>query len=271
MAQEYNHSNLYTQNSQLFSPAALPLESDLSAFANSHLQWVGFDDAPRTNTFGVNTRVNEKMGVGLFVQNTQAGIINEFVASLVYNYRVELYKDHFLHLGLSAGFTNNSFDNPNSYSDQNDVTIINSDFVGTTLRSGFGISYFYKNLSVELSMPHFYRRSELDLYSMALVSYDYTINKDWELKPSVMLRFVETSPTQLDFNLLGEWKQTIWAQFSYRTNNSYLIGIGVNYTDYSLGYMYQINSSTLATVANGTHEIQLMYRLPSNLKLWTRN
>jgi len=92
-SQELINYNLYTQNPYLYNPAYTIDKQMMSAYINSHIQWVGFDGAPRTNSVGINAPFAEDMGIGLSVYNNKQGLINNFNARLSYGYRAKIYED----------------------------------------------------------------------------------------------------------------------------------------------------------------------------------
>ena len=264
-AQELANYNLYMQNSYLYNPAYTIDKPHLSAFLNSHIQWMGFDDAPSVNTFGIHGPMMENSGVGLTVVNYTSGLISNFNANISYAYRVKFAKNHFLHLGTSVGFMNDKLAGANSFTDLSDDVLTSNSFDGTSFAASAGLAYIFNGLEAQLIFPQLYHRKTLNLYTIGIVAYNYDINTDWSVKPSVQARGLRTSPLQYDVNIMGTWQKMVWLQLGYRTNNSLITGLGVNFRGFDIGYAYQMNNNELASISNGTHEFQLIYNFGDNL------
>ncbi len=258
-AQELANYNLYIQNSYLYNPASTVSKSNISAFVNSHLQWTGFDEAPKVNTFGISGQITETSGLGLLVYHNSNGIIKETSAKVNYAYKAKLADDHSIQIGSGLGFTSDKLSGMNEYADLSDDVFTDDAFNGMSFLASIGVSYFYKNFEAQFVMPHLYRRNELNYYSIGVLSYNYELNDDWAIKPSVLARGHKSTPIQYDINVTTLWQKMIWAQIGYRSNKSLLLGLGVNYQGAEIAYAYQMNNNQLANISNGTHEIQLIY------------
>ncbi len=265
-AQNIIHYNLYPQNNYLYNPATTGENPWLTAFVNSHLQWVGFEGAPRVNTFGIHSPITKKMGIGLNILNSKHSIFNYLNAKLSYSYKLNFAKDNFLRFGISAGVINNSvaFSNAVNY-DLSDTKQINSDYNLTGFAASAGLFYKFKNLEIHASLPQLYELDETSLYVISSVGYDLLAQKPvWDLKPSVMIKASETGTAQFDINLTAMWNKTFWANLAYRTNKSFIVGFGINYKNIGLGYAFELNPAPMNKMANGTHEIQLIVNFGKN-------
>jgi len=260
-SQDMTNYNLYVQNPILYNSAFTIDDAKISAYANAHMQWVNFDGAPRNNSFGVQANLVKNMGFGISAYRATQGLNTNSNISLGYAYRVLIQTDHYITMGLSLGAFMEGLDYTKvQYADMTDTWFLENGNKTTSFAARFGLAYYFKGLELQVALPQLYQRSELSTYTVGVLSYDWAINDTWGLKPSVMLRTVKTTKTQFDGNLTGSWKNMIWAQLGYRSNNSYLMGVGLNYKEYGLAYIYQMDNSYLSKVSSGTHEIQLAYR-----------
>ncbi len=264
-SQYLTNYNLYMQNSYLYNPAFTIDNAMLSAYLNSHIQWVGFDGAPRVNTFGIHGPITKTSGVGLSVVNNTNGLISNFNLNLSYAYRAKFSETHYLQFGAAAGFMNDKMTSANQYTDITDDVLTSDAYTGTSVSAGAGLAYVFKGFEAQFIMPQLYQRNELNLYSIGILAYDYKINSKWSVKPSVLARGVQTSPLQFDGNLMGMWNETVWLQGGYRSNNSIIAGAGVNIKGLGIGYAYQMNNSVISNAASGTHEVQLVFNFGENL------
>jgi len=261
-SQDLTNYNLYVQNPVLYNPAYTIDNSKIRAFVNSHLQWIGFDGAPRTNTFGVYANPLKNMGFGLSVFNYKQGITSNTNVSLSYAYKAIFGEDSYLALGLSFGtLMDNLKTNEIVNSDLTDQTITNNYFKQNSFASRAGLAYHYKGFEAQIAMPQLYEHKKISDYMLSSFSYDFKLDNSWNLKPEFMYRSVNTSHAQYGVNLAATWQKAIWVQGGYQSNNSLLCGVGFNYLDFQIGYAYQAERSYISAAAIGTNEIQLVYRL----------
>ena len=102
-SQDFINYNLNIQNPVLYNPAYVIDSSLFRAFVNSHLQWAGFDGAPKTNTFGFYVNPYNNMGFGVSISNSKQGITSNTNINLSYAYKIIFEENHFLTFGLGFG------------------------------------------------------------------------------------------------------------------------------------------------------------------------
>ncbi len=260
-AQELANYNLYIQNPYLYNTAHSVGSYGMSAFLNTHLQWVGFEDAPQVNSLGVRANIFENSGIGLNVVQNTSGAVKNLMVRVNYGFRAKFDNDHYLRLGTGAGISNDNLSRTNNFTDLTDPVIHNEIFNGTSFSATAGLSYVNKNFEAQFIMPQLFWRKELNHYSIGVFSYNFELNSEWAIKPSFMVRGLNTSPIQYDGNVAATWQNTIWAQAGYRSNSSFIISLGINISSFDLAYAYQMNNADLSHVSNGTHEIQLVYNI----------
>ena len=258
-AQELTNYSLYQQNNYLFNPAITGNDGCINAFVNTRFQWVGINGAPAIYTFGMHGFLTKSMGLGIFIANDKHSNFNNLNAKLSYSYRVIFEKDHFLSFGAGLGIFNNSvvFDDVINY-DPNDP-LMSMDYYNKTLFSAnAGIFYSFKKLELQFALPHLFHQNKANFFSLASIAYDVlSDNKEWDLKPMVMVQKPMVSSLQAEINLMGMWKETVWTSLAYRTDKTLIAGIGLNYKNIGIGYATQFGFSPYNNFSNGTHEIQL--------------
>lgn len=265
-AQNLTNYNLYSQNAFLYNPAAAIEKPWLSAYANSHLQWLGFDGAPQTNTFGISAPIFKSMGLGLTIANNKQSIQNDFLTRLSYAYRVEISDNQLLLLGASLGFMSNKL----SFADAENIELGDpiltaDDYNAMSLIANAGLIYSFKDFEAQLAFPQLTEKKGANLYTIGILSYTFKYGSNWAFKPSVLARGNKTTPWQMDYNITSSYTDVVWGQLGYRTNNSFLFGVGLNYKTTSIGYVYELDNNVLAKVSNGTHEIQFIVSMGSAL------
>ncbi len=274
-AQEIRDYHLYNQNPILYNPADALNADYLRVYLNSHLQWMNLDGAPRNNEFGTSLRFMPSMGAGLSVTTNKMGLFNYVQANLKYAYGLKISKDQVLNMGLSLGVNNDQIRTDRAQNvDMTDEKLTENYFNKTVFSSGIGFIYRYKDIEAQLSMPQIFEYGKANVYTIGVLAYNFKLDDTWVIKPSLLARGVKTTPGQFDANLAAYWNNLAWVQFGYRTNTSFVMSAGVNFSNYSVGYAYQADTKPLSSVNSGTHEIQLIYRLqkddplPAKVKLY---
>ena len=263
-SQDFINYNLNIQNPVLYNPAYVIDSSVFKAFVNSHLQWVGFDGAPKINTFGFYINPYNNMGFGVSISNSKQGITSNTNINLSYAYKINFEENHFLTFGLGFGVILDELQKDKILNaDITDQTITNNNYGSTSYNSMFGMVYYFKRFKLQAVMPQIYRKNK---YTPILgsVSYDFLLNNYFNLKPVFMLRYAETSPMQYNINFVTTYQKSIFFQIGYKSNQSFLFGVGVNYKGFEIGYAYQMESNYMSTIGQTSHEIQLISRFGKN-------
>ena len=129
--------------------------------------------------------------------------------------------------------------------------------------TGFGIYYRSSKLFAGLSVPDLLSIGQIGgkNYKPMLFTSGYliSISEDVKLKPSVLIKYIRNSPTELDLNLNAYYKN-FGLGFSYRTKDAivFLLQYNIN-MQFSAGYSYDLTTSKLGTYVRGSHEIMLKY------------
>jgi len=88
--------------------------------------------------------------------------------------------------------------------------------------------------------------------------YVFDINKQVRLKPSVLLKYTQNSPLELDLNLSAVYKNTFWLGASFRTGDAVVLIAEYQTNSYfRVGYAYDITFSKLRNYSSGSHEIMI--------------
>ena len=75
-----------------------------------------------------------------------------------------------------------------------------------------------------------------------------------------MIKEINPVPLTYDVNMKLSFRDRFWIGGSYRHDDSYGVLAGFNISSLiTVGYSYDITTSALNTVSNGTHEIVLVY------------
>ncbi len=85
------------------------------------------------------------------------------------------------------------------------------------------------------------------------------LNEKLILHPSILIRALSNSPASFDFNALATYDDRYSFGASYRHNDAYALMAGITFNHhYTFSYSYDITTSSLKQVSNGTHELLLL-------------
>lgn len=267
-------SDHYDVNALAINPAYAGCQDALSLTASYRNQWVGFEDAPKSYILSVHSPVyNDRIGLGLLVENNSIGIFRETSLFGNYAYRMELGEGK-LAMGLGFGVTvSNIAWNELIAADPNDVQLMNASKTALLPNFSFGMYYYTKKYYLGISLPLFLNQ-ELDentgKYKLSnnfsgcnyflSGGYEFGISPHVRFLPSVLIKYHPHNPVQMDLNARFSLKDRIWIGVGYRSRNM-LVGMVQCQLNYQLkiGYSYDFNFGEIGKYLNGSHEIVLNY------------
>lgn len=248
-------------------------------------QWVGFDGAPKTYLLSVEAPV--KMlhgGVGGTIISDQLGYDKTMQVKLDYAYRMPLGPGN-VGFGVEAGILNKSISGawraPDGTNGDADLAIPKNE---SALTPDFAVGAYYSmpQMYVGISADHLTASQiknvdfKLARHYYVTAGYNYAINADMELRPSIFVKS-DAASTQLDINCLVMYRNTLWAGASYRMKDAIapMVGFQKSMTSgssFRIGYSYDVTTSGLRKYNSGTHEIMLGYclKVPDKPKVQKR-
>lgn len=296
-AQQLSLFTQYRENATIINPAAV--ESDFLAFgqnlsfgASYRAQWVGLENAPRTQTFRGSFISKDMTGVSIMagghIINDQTGPTG-FTGIYARVAGVVTGDPEFngLSIGLSAGLVQYRIDATKvRLREEGDV-------IGTQDQSqlfpdvgigiyyyqliesgGFDGDYFYTGLSVPQAFGlDLAFQDENGEFLIKRVQHIYgTIglykffNDDSFIEPSVWIKYVQNAPISADINLRYQLPTNIWIgagvslSGNFHLDTGFLLGENIgNGNTIKLGYGFDYSFSSFGPSAGSTHEINLTF------------
>lgn len=270
----------YMSNSLTMNPANISINPAFTGttenlFINTltRLQWVGMEGAPKTFSLTAHSPIPyENMGVGLTLITDKVGPVSNTFFTLNYAYRIKVFNDINLSMGLKLGL--------NSYKanlsdletiDEGDDQFVNNESK-TSPNLGFGFFMYTPKYFVGFSAPKLVQTKIDDEYAtdenklknhyFLMGGYNWQINKDWMLKPSLLTRIVIGAPLSNDITVQGVFQNWLGGGVMYRIGDALGFFIfGKVYDEINVGYGYEYSLNGLAGVNGGTHEILITYNL----------
>lgn len=276
IAQQTPQSTLWIYDPLLFNPAVAGSNKYPEIKLHHRSQWVGFEGAPVTSLLAYHNELNNKMGIGGFLENDMTGPIRRTSLNAAYAYHLQL-KKFFWSFGLSANVMQYNFkgndlliyeDGDNSIlenvSDSRfkpDATfgtyLYNQDFyLGFSVLQLLGPRVkLFKEEGLTAEMPlsqHFYLTS----------GYKFYPEKGHEIEPSLLLSKAFGNPMQINLLLKYEYKKKINVGFSYRHKDAVALFAGYRIDRYFIAYSYDISTTRLFRTHTGSHEIVFAFNWP---------
>lgn len=220
-------------------------------------------------------------GVGFTMVSDKAGPINQTNIDFTYAYHLGITQKLNLAVGVSAGVNHISLNTDEiTLENPNDPAILNGNNSQWKPDLGIGAwaysGNYYFGVSVQqlLKQNLYFNSSNKITSSQTVPHYFFTagvklpVNDDVSLLPSVLVKVIQPVPTTFDVNLKMAFRDIFWVGGSYRRDDSFgaLAGINIS-SSINLGYSYDITTSALRTVSNGTHEIVLGMLLNNRYKV----
>jgi type IX secretion system PorP/SprF family membrane protein len=270
----------YMHNPFILNPAVAGTYSYFQLRLMSRLQWVGFPDAPVTNSLSVYGPVSAKnkvMGYGVTIYSDITAPTSRLGFKGAYAYNIAINEHIRASFAAALGFFQYKYDGTKIKMHTIDPAIgpsMKSEFepdgmLGALVYSSLfqvGLScdnLFNNKFNVNPDQQNILSVGKLVRHYYLLGSYKWIHNRRWETEYSSVIRAVEgfSVPMQFDLNVRAIYQKISWFGLSYRTFDaiSILGGYIFNKRIYA-GYSFDINLSAMRQYSFGSHEIMIGYR-----------
>lgn len=284
----------YFTNYLLLNPALAGTTNGLDLRLGARLQWVGFADAPRSIYGTLQGRVGRSgrafysktqkepvsfHGLGGQIQADVTGPTSRTSAYMSYAYNLAISKRVRMALGGQVGLQQFALNSDGlRYSAQGSAGQVLS-FARTFPEAGVGLWMYSDRFFLGGSVLQLFRNqfiaedARLGIYTarrhaFATAGYGLTVNKDWVLTPSVLLKWVAPAPFALDLNMKARYQDRFWAGLSYRYQDAVVAMAGLSLGQgFDASYSYDFAASALAGYQRGSHELTVGYRMQAARKL----
>ncbi len=261
-------------NQMSINPGYAGSNDMINANAINRIQWVGFDGAPSTSSFTINSPINPfgfKSCVGLNILTDNPGFNKNLGLSFSYAARFKAGKGN-LGVGPSIGFINNSIDpNWNFPNVSADKAIPQGKQSSVNFDLGFGLYYNTDNMFFGLSATHLNGTKMNKSISPSHYSRQYYLtggyilnlpNPSWQFSPSAyVISDLVLSQFSLSANL--KYNKKFWGGVSYRIGRlgeavTGMLGIEL-FNGLKIGYAYEFSMREISNYNDGSHEFMLGY------------
>lgn len=216
-------------------------------------------------------------GWGVQVINDRTGPLNNFSAMGTYAYHVGLSARTNLAAGIGLGISNISLNADKLQFNQTVDPAVYSSGLTNNLRFDMSAGvYLYSadyfvGLSAQQIVP-----SKIDFsnnivkklegksvpHIFATAGYRFLVGDNFNLLPSVMVKYVQPTPVQLEANVKLQYLDLMWVGASYRHEDGVAAMVGLNVSNtFNVGYSYDYTTSRLNNYTKGTHEIVIGFTI----------
>ena len=210
-------------------------------------------------------------GVGFYALTDKAGRIRQTNVSGTYAYHLGLSNEVNLALGVSGGFSSLSIDVAGTKVEDPSDPLLSADY-NNRIRPDVGAGFwlysprFFFGVSAKqlLGYRSNLSRDEINYPSYQVptvygtLGYKLFITEDVAVIPSTLITYASNAPTSIDGNMKFTYQDKFWLGGSYRNNDSFSLLAGFNMASLiNISYSYDVTTSALRNVNNGTHEIVL--------------
>lgn len=213
-------------------------------------------------------------GIGMQIINDVTGPINRFSAYATYAFHIGLSAQTSLSLGFAAGINNTSINadklqfgdftvDPSVYA-SGQIDNLRPDLAAGLYM--YSADYF-AGLSALQVIPQKIKFADGVVgtedgkqvpHMFLTAGYRFGAGSDWNLIPSVLLKYVNPTPVQADLNAKLQYRDLFWMGAGVRLKDGIMGMAGVNVArTVHVSYSYDYSTSEINNYSKGTHEIVL--------------
>ena len=281
IAQQLPQFSQYMYNKQVLNPAVTGSEMYIVSQLSHRSQWVGFGNAPTTQFLGVHSSINRKnYGLGGYIFNDSYGPFNSLGVNGSYAYHIEVAEKTKLGFGLSGTVSQFSINGDELKLNNDNDPLINLSTSESNLKynGSFGLllnhSKYYFGFSALNIIPqkdNIFTSLETPgalptvTHFNTIAGIGIDINDISTIYPSILVKYINNNPVQVDLNVRYIYSNLIEVGASYRSGDA-IVGIVNMYImeDLNLIYSYDFTTSNISKASSGSHEITLRYKFYYN-------
>jgi type IX secretion system PorP/SprF family membrane protein len=273
-AQLYPLQTMYFQNQYLYNPALAGMDGKVNLNFDYMQQWSNFPGSPRIGSLTADFQPTDKVGLGLYLQQQQYGLIKQTLVKGSYAYHLPLNgSDEHLNFGLSLGVNNSRVNTADIVGDQSDVTVQQYNQIKPYIDGDLGIAYTSSSFSLGAALPNlhetFFKTSDQrfdsdQLLFMTMASYKFPIansSTGTVVEPMVAYRVIRGYSNIVDagFNLnmknLGLYLQGV-----YQSSRSMIVAVGYDGGPFAINVGYTYETGQIVNYTDGSLELGLKLR-----------
>ena len=225
-------------------------------------------------------------GIGFTVLNDRTGPLNRFSALGTYAYHIGIGPKTTIAAGISAGIKNTTLNaGMLKFETPGDAAVAGAGYLNRLKPDmNLGVWLYSNNYFAGLSAQNIVgnelnyskgvstdtiKHGKLVPHLFLTAGYRYYLSDDVTFLPSTLLKYINGTPFSFDVNAKFQYRDLIWVGTSFRYQDSWAAMVGLNISNsVNIGYSYDITTSRLNTVSNGSHEIMIGFLLGNSYGDW---
>ncbi|WP_420581481.1 type IX secretion system membrane protein PorP/SprF [Reichenbachiella sp.] len=265
LAQDQKIYSQFFMNPYVINPAYAGSTGYTTVFGVHRQQWMGLEGAPAYSHISFSTPLENNISFGAMAFNNNENAIKTSGAKVTGGYLLEIDRKQFIRFGMSigGGYTNYDVD---AGVDPTLLALSNTSF----LMADIGVSYYYENFNVALSVPNLIGRNVVDANAFSDIkvepykdltlqaNYRHFVNRDLSIEPHLIYRFSVENLSQYEAAVIAHIGHVVWAGLNYRQDYGAgaLFGIKIQEKG-AIGFAYEYGKSELDGATSGTFEVSL--------------
>ena len=227
-------------------------------------------------------------GIGLQVINDNTGPLSSFSAYATYAYHLGISPRTSLSAGFGAGFNRISLNASKLefYNTTVDPAVYTNGVINKArpdLSAGLYLysSDFFMGISAQQIIPQKIdfsnnaiktEESKFVPHLFATAGYRFLAGENFNVIPSVMVKYLPNLPTQFDFNTKVQFRNFAWIGAGYRYKEGFNGLVGLNISNkVNLSYSYDYTTSRLNNYSKGSHELLVGFIIGNTYESCPRN
>ncbi len=273
-------SPLYTQymlNDFVINPAIAGSKPFFPLRLNVREQWEGLGSfAPSTQSLSFHAPAGDgRVGLGglIFQDNTLP--TSNMGAMFTYSFHMNLPEiESKISLGFSGMIYQYKLDQSAMEFHNPDVNFEGGVYSEIVPDAAFGSYLYGENYYVGISIYQLFQSTFREALTFdygdnigvrhyfGMAGYTAEINKSLHLEPSILVKFTDVGPIQLDINTRVIFNRKFWTGISLRTDRSVVALMGMNVGNFHLAYGFDYTFASIANHTAGSHEISIGINIP---------
>ena len=260
----------YYFNPAYSNPAITGSDYKLSIRSQYRSMWSGLGLGPNTAVIMAQSPIGlSSSSIGISLMNDYIGLSNTTEASLFYAYRFQTTFGR-IAAGTNINFQNYTEDLTSALPKDSGDPVLAADINLFLFNLGFGIAWENENGYFGISSPGILKNnisetgsdpaSEILIQLNLIGAFTIDINSLWKITPSVLYKYLETMPSQLDVQAHLLYNEQFQFDLGYRTNTTYIVGASYKFlNELHVGYCYEFDNSAFGSTSGGSHELLVGY------------
>lgn len=259
-------------NGLIINPSVVGSEEVLSATLMYRNQWMGLEGAPVTQTFTVHSPLkDEKIALGLLVQNEKIGIRSYTNIYVNYGFRIKMGSGK-LSLGLRAGILTGKQENIDL--ETYDIAFNEENHKYFLPNFGLGGYYYSKDFFAGISIPtilgfrsnvsdgRYQIYNDIKKYTIHFhTGKTFTLSGALKMQPVLLVKYSMVSMVQMDVGLNAIYKDFYTGGLMFRSSDALIVMANAKLTpQLRIGLSYDYCIGKLSKYNNGSMEVIIQYR-----------